>query len=126
MRQRSKQVRRRSGDFERRDPLGRVFSVRRESWRLDDDPRTTRPQVEVLASRRTAAEAADVAREAAAGFGRHGFHKPSGAWWAAEAGMFHRFRVENQRRAPGLLFALVSAATGIALLSALRRRPEES
>jgi len=104
------------------NPLGRVYSVRRETWRLQDDPQRTRPTVEVLASRRTAAEAADVAREAAAAFDRRGFHKPSGAWWGADETSFHRFRVQRAQPAPGLVFALVSAAAGLAVWSALRER----
>jgi hypothetical protein len=102
--------------------LGRVFSLRRESWALTDDPGETRPQVVVLASRRTAAEAADLAREAAAAFSRYGFHKPSGCWWAADATRFHRFRVSAARPRPGLALAVVSTATGLAIWAALRPR----
>ena len=43
----------------RKASLGRAFTVTRQSWRLTDDPRTTPPEVEVLATRRTASEAAD-------------------------------------------------------------------
>jgi hypothetical protein len=75
----------------RKASLGRAFSVVRQSWRLTDDPQTVPPEVEVLATRRTASEAADLAREAAWSFKRYGFHKPSGAWWGADAENFHRF-----------------------------------
>jgi hypothetical protein len=106
----------------RKASLGRAFSVIRESWRLTDDPRTTPPEVEVLATRRTASEAADLAREAAWGYKRHGFHKPSGAWWAADGEIFHRFVVRPSSRAPaGALAAL--ALAGVAALALARHKP---
>jgi len=101
--------------------LGRVFSVRRESWRLDQDPATEPPEVAVLASRRSAAEAADLARAAASAFRKRGFHKPSRSWWGATGGRIHRFRVEG----PGARATLLAAGVGVvvaAVLLARRRR----
>ena len=101
-------------------PLGRVFSVTQQSWDLTDDPKKTPPTIEVIATGRSAAEAADVARASAATFNRHGFHKPSGAWWAAEGGRFHRFVIGNRGRASATLVAgiglagVVAGAAGLA------------
>jgi len=99
--------------------LGRVFSVVQETWRLTDDPKKVKPEQAKLASRRTASDAADLAREAALAYDQHGFHKPSGAWWAADGELFHRFVVAAGRKknAPGILvgvglFALAAAAIG--------------
>ncbi|MBS0331615.1 MAG: hypothetical protein JSS35_02500 [Proteobacteria bacterium] len=106
--------------------LGRVFAVVRESWLLSEDPRAVAPRSELLASRRTALEAADLARDAAEAFDRHGFHKPSGAWWAAEGERFHRFAVRPQRPAnPSLILGsglvALGAVVGVALAKAVWR-----
>lgn len=107
-----------------RQALGRVYQVLQESWPLQADPRLVRARVQVVASRRTASEAADLAREAAVAFRRHGFHKPSAAWWGADETTFHRFRVSGRR--PGgrtaLTLVLLSGLTGLAALSLSRRR----
>lgn len=106
----------------RKASLGRAFTVTRQSWRLTDDPRTTPPEVEVLATRRTASEAADLAREAAWAFKRNGFHKPSGAWWGADGETFHRFMVRPSSQATaGALAAL--AVAGVAALALSARKP---
>ena len=78
--------------------MGRVFSVTCETWRLTDDPQKVAPQTELVASRRSASDAADIARETAETFSRHGFHKPSASWWAAEEALFHRFVVHGGPR----------------------------
>jgi hypothetical protein len=67
-------------------PLGRVFRVVKETWRLKDDPKTVRPKVEVLAAERSASDAADFARAAAGEQPQQGFHKASGAWWSSDGG----------------------------------------
>ncbi|MCR5872986.1 hypothetical protein LRS10_01495 [Phenylobacterium sp. J426] len=100
--------------------LGRVFSVRRETWRLDQDPSRERPEVTVLASRRSAAEAADLARAAAAVFERRGFHKATGSWWGVAAGRFHRFRVVGPTRRAGLVAAGLGVLAAAVLIG--RRR----
>jgi hypothetical protein len=105
----------------RKASLGRAFTVVRQSWRLSDDPRDIPPEVEVLATRRTAAEAADLAREAAWGFKRYGFHKPSGAWWGADSETFHRFMVRPSSRATAGALAAVAIA-GVAALALSRRK----
>jgi hypothetical protein len=105
--------------------LGRAFTVTRQSWRLADDPRITAPDVEVMATRRSASEAADLAREAAWGFKRYGFHKPSGAWWGADADNFHRFMVRPSSRATAGALAAVALA-GVAAVALSRRRAERS
>ena len=105
----------------RKTSLGRAFTVTRQSWRLTDDPRETEPEVEVMATRRTASEAADLAREAAWGFKRYGFHKPSGAWWGADGEMFHRFMVgPNARATAGALLAV--ALAGVAAVAISQRK----
>ena len=101
--------------------LGRAFTVTRQTWRLTDDPQTTPPQVEVLATRRTASEAADLAREAAWAFKRYGFHKPSGAWWGADGETFHRFLVRPSSRATFGALAAVALA-GVAAVALSRRK----
>lgn len=102
----------------RKASLGRAFTVTRQSWRLNDDPRETAPEVEVMASRRTASEAADLAREAAWSFKRYGFHKPSGAWWGADSEMFHRFMVgPRSQQALGALLAVAVAGVAAVALS---------
>jgi len=105
----------------RKTSLGRAFTVTRQSWRLSDDPRETPPDVEVMATKRSASEAADLARQAAWGFKRYGFHKPSGAWWGADAESFHRFLIRSDSAAAaGALAALTLA--GVAAFALSRRR----
>ena len=106
----------------RKASLGRAITVTRQSWRLTDDPRITPPEVEVMATRRTASEAADLAREAAWEFKRYGFHKPSGAWWGADAEYFHRFLVRANSQAPvGALAAVALAGVAAVALSTRRK-----
>ncbi len=101
-------------------PLGRVFSVTQQSWNLTDDPKKTPPMVQMIATGRSAAEAADLARASAVTFSRHGFHKPSGAWWASEGGRFYRFMIGNRSRTSATLVAgiglagVVAGAAGLA------------
>lgn len=105
--------------------LGRVCAVVRESWRLDSDPREVAPKVEVVAARRTAAEAADLAREAAAEFDRNGYHKPSRAWWGADETTFHRFRVttgKSRAKTAMLVGSGLAALAAVALGAGLRRQ----
>ena len=75
-----------------------------------------------MATRRTASEAADLAREAAWSFKRYGFHKPSGAWWGADAETFHRFLVRPSSRATVGALAAVALA-GLAALALSRGKP---
>ena len=98
--------------------LGREFGVTQETWRLSDDPSATRPKRLLLASGRTASDAADLARLEAATFHEHGFHKPSGAWWGADDTHFHRFRVHLGRgRAPGGAMLIGSSVAGVAAIA---------
>ena len=106
----------------RKASLGRAYSVLRESWKLTDDPRATPPKVEVLATRRTASEAADLAREAAWSFSRSGFHKPSGAWWGADAETFHRFVIRPGGQAVRASAVAALTLAGFAALALSRRR----
>jgi hypothetical protein len=99
--------------------LGRAFAVTRETWRLTDDPKTVRPATEVLVTRKTASEAADLARSAAEAFAEHGFHKPSGAWWGSDGELFHRFAARPRGKNAGLILA---ASAGLALTAALLSR----
>ena len=55
-------------------PLGRIFNVTRETWLLTDDPQQKPPRMELIIADHTASEAADLARDAAVEFPRHGFH----------------------------------------------------
>jgi len=107
----------------RKASLGRAFTVTRQSWRLTDDPREVPPEEEVLATRRSASEAADLAREAAWGFKRNGFHKPSGAWWGADGETFHRFMVRPSSQATAGAAVLAVALAGVAAVALTRRRP---
>ena len=105
----------------RKTSLGRAFTVTRQSWRLSDDPRDTPPEVEIMATKRSASEAADLAREAAWSFKRYGFHKPSGAWWGADGEMFHRFMIgPSSRGTTGALLAV--ALAGVAALAISQSR----
>ena len=106
----------------RKASLGRAFTVSRQSWRLADDPRETEPEVEIVATRRTASEAADLAREAAWSFSRNGFHKPSGAWWGADGEMFHRFMVRPSSRATTGAAILAVALAGVAAVAISQRK----
>ncbi|MGH6911216.1 MAG: hypothetical protein ACREE0_15325 [Phenylobacterium sp.] len=103
--------------------LGRVFGVVRQTWRVADDPRRTNPKEIALASRRSASDAADLARNAAAAFGSHGFHKASGAWWASEGEVFHRFLVapDRPKRGPPVLLGLGVLALAAAVVGAAVR-----
>lgn len=94
--------------------LGRLYGVAQESWPLSADPAQVRPKRVILANGRSAAEAADIARAAAAGYRSNGYHKPTAAWWGVADGQFHRFLVTARpRRRTSLLFGigLVSLAT---------------
>lgn len=104
-------------------PLGRVFNVLRETWRLDDDPKRTAPDSSFIATGRSAAEAADLAREWAGRFQRHGFDKASGAWWAVEGERIHRVTVAPKRRRPvGLALGLGAAGLAAVLVARGVRR----
>jgi hypothetical protein len=109
----------------RKAALGRVYNVTCERWRLTDDPQAVRPKAEIVAFGRTASDAADLARAAATAYPEHGFHKPSGAWWGADAERFHRFVVHAGRRrsarAP-LAMVGVAALAGLGLVVTGRRR----
>lgn len=100
--------------------LGRSFSVTRETWRLTDDPRAVNAKTEVLANRRTASDAADIARAAAATFSRHGFHRPSGSWWGADDARFHRFVVHAASRRATAAVVVASGLAGLLALALLR------
>lgn len=106
----------------RKAALGRVVNVTRETWRLADDPQAVPPIAETLATGHTASEAADLARSAAMDLPRHGFHKPSGAWWGADETRFHRFVVHAGRRRSGAGVVVASGLLGLALAVFLRGR----
>jgi hypothetical protein len=110
----------------RKTSLGRAFTVTRQSWRLADDPRETPPEVEVMATKRSASEAADLAREAAWSFKRYGFHKPSGAWWGADGEMFHRFLVGPSSRATTGAALLAVALAGVAAVAITQRQSSQA
>ena len=112
----------RSAISSRKGALGRVFGVVRETWTLSDDPGVTPPRTTVLVSRRTAAEAADMAREAAAAFRRHGFHKPSGAWWGADEALFHRFAIHTRGHRRRVAFLAVAGLAALVAAGLARRR----
>ena len=98
--------------------LGRIFNVTQETWLLSEDPKATAPRRDLMIAAHTASEAADLAREAAEGFERHGFHKPSGAWWGADETHFHRFVVHTGRRGGGTALPLAMlAVAGVAAVS---------
>ena len=94
--------------------LGRDFGVTRETWALSDDPAVKKPRREALATHRTASDAADLARNAAKANATHGFHQPSGAWWAADDRSFHRFVVHPDRHY-GRTVLIASGLLGLGL-----------
>lgn len=100
-----------------REALGRNFVVVRETWRITDDPATARPRQAVLVCGHSAAEAADLGRELAARFARHGFHKASRRWWASDGVEFHRFSVRPARRGLAVLLPLAWPSRGRAKAS---------
>lgn len=103
-----------------------MFSVTQETWRLADDPAHVAPQTEVIASRRTAADAADIARGAAAAFRRHGFHKPSGCWWGADDLLFYRFVVRAGPPRAAVALAVGASLAGLAVFLFNRKRRRHS
>lgn len=108
---------------------GRAFSVSVQTWRLSDDPQAVKPRTEVLVTDKTAADAADFVRMAASLHPEHGFHKPSGAWWASDGEHFHRFVIQGGRRhgaAAALLIASGVAGLAAAYLHRRTRRPSPS
>jgi hypothetical protein len=109
----------------RKASLGRAYCVVRQTWRLSDDPQIEPPREEVVAARRSASEAADLAREAAWAYRRSGFHKPSGAWWGADGDEFHRFQVRG--RMPRRMGAVaVLALAGLATFAIVNRKGGKS
>ena len=106
-------------------PLGRVFSVVRETWRLQDDPKRVGPKIELLAAQRSASDAAEFAREAAVAQPQHGFHKASGAWWGSDGEDFHRFRITTRRPA-ALTTVLLPLLVGVVASVFLSRRSRGS
>jgi len=104
--------------------LGLGYSLVRETWDIGADPKALKPLVEVVASRRSAADAADLGRSAAQAYPRHGFHKATGAWWAVEQRLFHRFAVRPRHRAPtALLLGLGLAGVAALWLRGVGRSP---
>jgi hypothetical protein len=103
---------------------GRAFSVAVESWRLTDDPQKVKPRTEVLVTGRTAADAADFARMAASLHPEHGFHKPSGAWWASDGERFHRYRIHGGRPHGAIAVVVATGLAGLAAAYLTRRRAE--
>jgi len=101
--------------------LGLGYSLVRETWDLSADPKATKPLTEVVASARSASDAADLGRSAAVSYARHGFHKPSGAWWAVDERLFHRFAVRPRHRTRNMLLVGLGLA-GLAGPALLKRR----
>lgn len=107
--------------------LGRVFKVVQETWLAADNPRHVKPERTELVSRRTASDAADLARAAAQAYAERGFDKRTGAWWGSDGERFHRFVVASSRvRRRGLpVLSLGVAALAVGLTAALMRpRPD--
>ena len=115
-------LRHRTGVSRKGPALGRTFNVTRETWSLTDDPQVAPPVTELAVSRRTASDAADLARGAAEAFPRHGFHKPSGAWWGADEARFHRFVVHSVRQKTAAAVLLLSGLAGLLALGLARNR----
>lgn len=75
----------------------------------------------MVASRRSASDAADIARVQAAALPRSGYHKPSRAWWGVEGDRFHRFVVQASPQRKAVL-ALSAGLVGLGVLALIRRR----
>lgn len=53
---------------------------------------------------------------------RHGFHKPSAAWWAVEDGCFHRFLiVAEPKRTTGAMLILGVLGLGVLAIAGVKR-----
>lgn len=119
---RTKSPRRRGGSSGRL-VLGRNHCVLRQTWRASDDPQTAVPDESLFASDRTAAEAADLAREVASLFPQYGYEKVTRCWWAKDRDSYHRFYVSAQKPRPTALMLMVgvSAALGLAALGGVAR-----
>jgi hypothetical protein len=105
--------------------LGRGHFVIRETWLLSDDPAVVAPRQAVVSSDRTAADAADFARQLASTYAKYGFHKPTRCWWGSDGELFHRFAVSGRRLrrlAPAGLALLVGLGVFKALGSRRRRK----
>lgn len=102
--------------------LGRVFKVVQETWMAGDNPRNAKPERTELVSRRTASDAADLARAAAQAYAERGFDKRTGAWWGSDGERFHRFVVASGGRRGGFpVLSLGVAALAVGLTAALMR-----
>lgn len=87
-----------------------------------DNPRNAKPERTELVSRRTASDAADLARAAAQAYAERGFDKRTGAWWGSDGERFHRFVVASGRRRGGFpVLSLGVAALAVGLTAALMR-----
>src|SRR5262245_2039503 len=104
--------------------LGRNYCVLRQTWPASDDPETVQPAESLLASDRTASDAADLAREVAALFPQHGYEKVTRCWWAKDSKNYHRFYVAEQKPRPSgpvMLMVGLSAALGLAAIGGAAR-----
>lgn len=119
---RTKPSRRRVGSSGRL-VLGRNHCVLRQTWPAAADPQTALPSESLLASDRTASDAADLAREVAGLFPQHGYEKVTRCWWAKDAENYHRFYVSEQKKkaSPIMLMVGVSAALGLAAMGGAAR-----
>lgn len=95
----------------------------RQTWPASADPQTAKPSESLLASDRTASDAADLAREVASLFPEHGFEKVTRCWWAKDQESYHRFYVSAQKKKAGpiMLMVGVSAALSLAALGGAAR-----
>jgi hypothetical protein len=119
---RSKVTRKRQGP-PKRLVLGRNHCVLRQTWLASADPTTAQPAESLLASDRTASDAADLARQVAALFPQHGYEKVTRCWWAKDAENYHRFYVAEQkpRQSAMMLMLGVSAALSVAAIGGVAR-----
>lgn len=111
--------------------LGRCHGVVRRTWLPDQFPSEAPANVELFATGRTAAGAADLARQCAKGFQTSGYDKRNRAWWAIDGGNYYDFSVISVGRKPHLLAvtaagALLLAAIARACVFSSSRRPQRA
>ena len=94
-----------------RASLGRDSSIVRLTWGAGEDVGEATPSRTVLATSRTASQAAALASSLASLAAAHGYEKATGAWWAKDEDGQHRFLIEKAEPKRGRALATLATAT---------------